>query len=278
MNMIDAQRLAVCSWSLQPTGVDDLIAKVRATGLGAVQLHLNPLAERAAGWEDAPARLRDGGIDVVSGMVTCQGEDYASIASIERTGGVVPDATWPRTREVFAASVAVARQVGVTLVTFHAGFLPHDPADPRRARAVARLAETADLFAAAGCATALETGQESADALLSVLAEVDRVGLGVNFDPANMILYGSGEPVAALRKLMPLVQQVHVKDAVASAAPGHEWGREVPVGRGEVDWDGLFGVLRDHGYGGDACVEREAGDARVADVREAVEFLRRRTA
>ena len=50
----------------------------------------------------------------------------------------------------------------------------------------------------------LETGQETADGLLQFIADVGRDNLFVNFDPANMILYGTGEPIEAL--LSPLFQ------------------------------------------------------------------------
>ncbi len=59
----------------------------------------------------------------------------------------------------------------------------------------------------------METGQETAEALLAFLADVDRENLFVNFDPANMILYGSGEPIEALRKVGRYVRSVHCKDA-----------------------------------------------------------------
>ena len=270
--MIDPDRLAVCSWSLQPSDCDDLIAKVGATGLNAVQLHLNPVADEEPGWHDTPARLADAGIEVVSGMVTCEGEDYSSIAAIERTGGVVPDATWPATRAAMGRAATLAGRVGLKLVTFHAGFVPHD-ADAARATLVERLNDAAAIFAAEGCGVALETGQESADALVDLLGDLD-ADVGVNFDPANMILYGSGEPVAALRRLLPRVRQVHLKDAVASDAPGREWGVEVPVGQGQVDWPGFFAALDEAGYAGPACVEREAGDDRVGDVQTTVDFVR----
>ena len=273
--MIDRNRLAVCSWSLQPESCADLIEKVRATGLTRVQLHLNPIATGEAGWVDAASDLAAADIAVVSGMLTCVGEDYSSIAAIERTGGIVPDATWRETRAQAAAAVPIARDLGLRLVTLHAGFIPHEPANPLRKTVMHRLAEVADLYAAIGCAIALETGQESAAALLSLLDELGRNDVGVNFDPANMLLYGSGDPIAALQQLAPRVRQAHLKDAVASHQPGIEWGQEVPVGEGQVDWPAFFTALQTAGFDGDCCVEREAGDQRIEDVRTAAEFVTR---
>ncbi|MEM7806960.1 MAG: sugar phosphate isomerase/epimerase family protein [Planctomycetota bacterium] len=269
--MIAPDRLAVCSWSLQPTSADDLIDKVRQTGLSRVQLHLNPLASDDKAWADTSAKLKDAGFEVVSGMVECVGEDYSSIAAITKTGGVVPDETWPDTRDAMLAAADVAGQMGLRLVTFHAGFVPHDTNAPIYTKVVGRLIDVADIFGKAGCEVALETGQEPADALVGLLSRLDNIG--VNFDPANMVLYGSGDPIDALAKLLPHVKQVHLKDATPGDQPGIDWGTEVPVGDGAVDWPAFVKLLDDAGYGGDCVLEREAGDDRVGDVRKGVAFI-----
>ena len=90
-----------------------------------------------------------------------------------------------------------------------------------------------------------------------MMADLDHPAAGVNFDPANMILYGMGDPVAALRALEPHVRQVHVKDALPSATPG-EWGSEVRAGTGRVDWPAFFAIARELGVA--FLIEREAGE------------------
>ena len=93
-----------------------------------------------------------------------------------------------------------------------------------------------------GVRLALETGQEDAETLLAVLEELGSDNIGVNFDPANMILYAMGDPVESFERLADHVMQVHIKDATKTETPG-TWGAEVPVGTGEVDWEGFFGVM-----------------------------------
>jgi sugar phosphate isomerase/epimerase len=188
---------------------------------------------------------------------------------------VRPDEHWRENLAIAQADAVAARALGVELVTFHAGFLPHSPKDPERAKLVQRLRTLVDVFAAEGVHVALETGQETAATLLEVLAELDRPGAGDNFDPANMILYGMGEPVAALAELAPRVFQVHVKDARSTTRRG-EWGSEVVVGTGEVDWARFFAVLGASRPGIDLMIEREAGEDRVADVVAARDFVRAR--
>lgn len=264
-------RLAVCSWSLQPTGPADLAAKVADCGLDAIQLALDPVRTREWDESETVRTLAESGITAVSGMMGAKGEDYSTLDTIKATGGVRPDATWPDNLAAADANADLAARLGLPLVTFHAGFLPHDPTDPERARMLDRLAQIIDLFKDRGVRVAFETGQESADTLLDVLAELP--GAGVNFDPANMILYAMGDPIDALRKLAPHVAQIHIKDAKPTTTPG-TWGSEVPAGTGAVDWDAFFGVYREAGLACDLVIEREAGDSRIADVRAAATLVR----
>jgi L-ribulose-5-phosphate 3-epimerase len=154
------------------------------------------------------------------------------------------------------------------LVTFHAGFLPHEESDPAFAKMLRRLAEVADIFAAEKIELGLETGQESAPVLAGLLQKLDRPNVGVNFDPANMILYNKGDPIEAVRTLGPWLRQIHIKDAVKTKTPG-TWGEEVTVGEGEVDWRAFFAALRQLDFSGSFVIEREAGSRRVADIRAA---------
>lgn len=268
---------AVCSWSLRPISPEDLVRKVRDCGLSAVQLHIDPIREGAWNEKQTVDALRAGGVSVLSGMISMKGEDYSTLESIRRTGGVRPDTYWGDNFRATEANAAVAQRLGLPLVTFHAGFLPHESANFERRTMVDRLRQLAQLFAARGMRLALETGQETSATLLTVLSEVNahlptRWHVGVNFDPANMILYGMGDPVEALRRLLPHVRQVHLKDAIPTKVAG-TWGEEVPLGDGKVDWPEFFRVLRDNPV--NLVIEREAGDDRVGDVRKAAEFAKR---
>lgn len=258
-------RLAVCSWSLQPTSPQQLIEHLRAIGLSRVQLALDPLRENPAVWGETPALFQQAGITIVSGMFGTVGEDYTSLESIHRTGGLVPDDTWDENWENAQATATLAHQLGLKLVTFHAGFLPHEESDPEFEKLQHRIRLVADVFAAKGIDLAFETGQEEADTLKLFLEKLGRVNVGVNFDPANMILYDKGNPIAALRTLASWVKQCHIKDANRTQTPG-TWGEEVPSGTGQVDWKQFFAVLREIGFTGHCCIEREAGTQRVADI------------
>ncbi len=267
-------RIGVCSWSLQPTGVDSLVDKLRGLPLNGIQLALGPLADEVAEWEGAVERLGEAGFEVISGMMAFAGEDYSTLESIARTGGVRPDETWMDNYVHAEAIAAVAARYDIGLVTFHAGFLPEDVADPERDRLIERVRDVADLFAASDIQLALETGQETADTLLQALHDIDRPNLGVNFDPANMILYGKGEPVAAMVALKPHVRQIHIKDAIPAETPD-AWGTEVAAGTGAVDWPAFFEVATSIEPEVDYVIEREAGNERTNDIAAARELIGR---
>ena len=245
---------------------------MESAGIRRVQLALDPLRESPGVWGKTVALFRQRGITTVSGMFGCVGEDYSTLETIRLTGGIAPDATWEQNWNNIRATAALAQQLGLKLVTFHAGFLPHEEKDPNFARMLRRLAETADVFKAANIALGLETGQETAPVLVQLLRKLKRPNVGVNFDPANMILYDKGNPIAALRMLGPWIRQVHIKDARRTKVPG-TWGEEVAAGTGEVDWRAFFATLRELNYTGDFVIEREAGNQRVADIRTAKEMV-----
>ncbi len=269
-------KIGVCSWSVRSTDVGELAKRVHALGLDALQLALVPCVN-TQGWTSAIDFLRGEGIEVMSGMLAMAGEDYTTLESIARTGGVRSDAHWGENLDRTLRVADLAQKSAIELVTFHGGFLPHESGDPVRTMMIDRLRTVADIFAQRGVAVALETGQESAETLAAALREIDRPTVGVNFDPANMILYGMGDPVEAVEQLAPWLRQVHIKDAIATAVPG-TWGREVPVGSGSVQWQPFLERVqrvRSAGQHIDLVIERESGACRDGDILAARDLVRR---
>ncbi len=268
-----SDRLAVCSWSLRAKSPAELVTLVQQTGLRQVQLALNPLVKEPEVWGSTPDLLHKADIAIVSGMFGTIGEDYSTLETIKRTGGIVPDETWSANWEQLQKVAGVAQQLQLSMVSGHLGFIPHDLTDPTALKLLDRTRQLTALFAQHGCVTLMETGQETADTLIALLQAVNHPNLGVNFDPANMILYGKGEPVASLQKLLPWVKQVHIKDAVASDQPGVSWGTEVTAGQGQVDWQSFIKALHEGGYQGKLVIEREAGPQRVDDIKAASKLI-----
>jgi sugar phosphate isomerase/epimerase len=264
-------RLAVCAWSLQSRSPAHLIEQMKRIGLDKVQLGLDE-PRALPQWNHVGRELAEAGIRIVGGMMRCEGEDYSTMQAIARTGGVVPDATWPTTWGNMRRMAPIARSLGVDYVMFHAGFLPHDGNDPAYAKLLGRLGQVADLFGELEIRVGFETGQEDAPTLIAMLNLLNKPNVGVNFDPANIILYDVGDPIEALRLLGPRVLQVHIKDAIRTTVKG-EWGQEVRAGTGQVDWKRFKQTLDASGFAGYLAIEREAGDDREGDIAAAVKLL-----
>src|SRR5688500_5293486 len=266
--MTFANKLAVCSWSLQPDSPEALLAKVQEIGVPRLQIALDPFRENPEVWNKFHQAARERGITCVSGMFGTVGEDYTTMETIRRTGGVVPDQHWDQNWKNIQQTAALAAKMGLKLVTFHAGFLPHEESNPDFKKLLERIAKIADLFTKHNLELGFETGQEEGATLKTFLEKLGRKNVGVNFDPANMILYDKGNPIEALRTLGPWLKQCHIKDANKTKTTG-EWGEEVPAGTGQVDWKAFFAALKELRFDGWCCIEREAGTQRAADISTA---------
>ncbi len=227
-------------------------------GVPTIQLHAPHKSTRT---NDHAARFLDRlqalGIRVTAVFGGFMGESYADIPTVSRTVGLVP----PETRAARLAEMReiadFARLLGVDVVALHLGFVPHDRNDPLYGEVLAVTRQLCDHCRGNRQALHLETGQEPADALLQFLRDVERDNLFVNFDPANMILYGSGEPIPALEMVGQYVRSVHCKDGKWAARPGQEWGTEMPLGQGDVDFEKFLRTLDRIGYVGPLTIERE---------------------
>lgn len=227
-------------------------------GVPTIQLHAPQEATRTEQHaERFLAQLRELGIRITVVFGGFEGESYADIPTCQRTVGLVPPETRAeRTREMKEIA-DFARLLGVDAVGLHVGFIPHDTADPLYAEVLSVTREICDHCRGIEQRLHLETGQESADGLLQFLSDVGRDNLFVNFDPANMILYGSGDPIEALRKVGPYVRSVHCKDGKWADRPGEQWGAEVPLGEGDVGMEHFLRTLSELGYHGPLTIERE---------------------
>lgn len=270
------EQIGVCSWSLQSTGAEDLRDKVKAVGLTNVQLGLTAHRGDHGVWTGVQEILGEAGISIVSGMFSTIGEDYSTPATIKVTGGIVPDQYWEENWELARNAAETAEKMGLRYVMSHAGFLPHEPSDPNFEKLIGRIIAIADLFADHGLTLNLETGQETAETLLAFIGELrtrKAENVAVNFDPANMIMYDMDEPIEALRRLAPFVHGVHVKDAIRTNVKG-QWGTEVIVGTGQVDWQAFVNILAGADFEGAYIFEREAGNSRIDDIRKGIQALK----
>jgi L-ribulose-5-phosphate 3-epimerase len=256
----------------------DNLEMVRSLGVRYGQLGISGEMQLtdavAAQWKTA---LDAAHVTLVTVFAAYQGEDYADIPAVARTVGFVPaDTRAARLARTLAVS-DFAAQLGVASIACHIGFVPEDATHPDYVAVRQMVRQVCDHAARHGQSFALETGQEPAQVLLGFIRDVDRANLRINFDPANLILYGTGEPIAALQTLAPLVISVHCKDG-DWPAPGvaGALGVERPLGKGSVGIPRFVKTLRELGFRGSLNVERETADQqeRIRDLADGVRLLR----
>lgn len=246
-------------------------------GVPTVHLHTphreSRTPERA---KEFVARLEKLGIQVTVVFAGFEGESYADIPTVEQTIGLVPLAVRAERTAELKEIADFANLMGVKTVGLHLGFVPHDRTTSEYRDILAVTRDVCDYVKKNGQAIHLETGQEPADVLLAFLQDVQRDNLFINFDPANMILYGCGEPIPALKTLGKYVRSIHCKDATWSDQPGKTWGAEVALGKGAVDFAAYLRTLNEIGYTGPLTIEREIPQEPVrqkAEIAAAIETL-----
>lgn len=248
-----------------------------AKALGVPTMHLHAPHEISdSSAEDFSKRLEGLGIQPTIVFAGFEGESYESIPIVKETVGLVPLATRAERLEILKRTIDFSSELNVNAVGLHVGFVPHDNQDADYALIVKTLQKACDYAAQANVNIHLETGQEPANILLEFLQAVDRPNLFINFDPANMILYGCGEPLPALELLGSHVRSVHCKDAKWSDKPGDTWGEEVPLGQGDVDMKAYLETLAKIGYTGPLTIEREISqepERQQAEIGHAVDLL-----
>jgi L-ribulose-5-phosphate 3-epimerase len=254
----------------------DTLAELKTLGVRCGQIGIpGDLDLTCAGqWQSA---LAAAGFTVTTVFAAFTGESYADKPTVFRTVGFIPTPTRAEREKRTLEVSDFAAVIGAPAIATHIGCVPEDPDDPDHLAVREMVRRICDYAAAKGQNFALETGQESASVLLGFLLEVNRPNLGINFDPANMILYGTGDPVEALRVLGAHIFSVHCKDG--------DWpppdqpdalGAERALGTGSVPLESFLRQLLHIGYKGPLAVEREAHDPaeRLRDIRSGIQLLR----
>jgi sugar phosphate isomerase/epimerase len=256
--------IGICGWSLQND--IPLIAKLmNESGMSHLHLSLDPaLSSTNRDYLDTIEKHK---WQPTAAMIGFAQEDYSTLETIKQTGGIVPDKNWETNKDKVLRAIELTASLKIEYLTFHFGFI--DNTKPKLRERVQLLADAAKRKKVM---ILMETGQENAETLREFLEELSHSALGVNFDPANMILYGKVDPVLALETLAPWVKHVHIKDAIHSPISA-KWGKEVPWGEGDFDNDEFLRTLNRIGYQGALAIEREAGAKRLEDIKKTAELL-----
>ena len=250
---------------------DAAMAKVHELGLPTCQAYVEEFEEGLAGkFTKALAKYE---MEATSVVVGGPGKEIWDFYGGPVTIGLVP-------RETRAARIAhikkaseFAKECGVPAVQTHCGFIPENPNDPVYKETVAAMREVAEYCRKNGQNFRYETGQETPITLVRAIQDVGLDNQGVNFDLANLILYGKANPVDAIEILGPYVQGIHAKDGLWPTNPKN-LGEEVAIGMGKVDFPRIIARLKEMKYPGAVTIEREiSGPRQMEDVRRAKEHL-----
>jgi sugar phosphate isomerase/epimerase len=248
---------------------ESAIARLRDLGLPTCQVYLAD--------PDLAPRLRSAldknSIEATSLVVGGPGREVWDFYEGPLTIGLVP-------RETRAARLAqikkgsdFAKACGIPAVQTHCGFIPENPNDPLYKETVAAIREVAAYCKQNGQNLRYETGQETPITLVRTIRDVGFDNQGVNFDLANLILYGKANPVDAVETLAPYIQGIHAKDGLWPTDPKN-LGQEVPIGKGKVDFPRIITRLKQINYRGAVTIEREiSGSEQIKDVRAAKAYL-----
>lgn len=189
------------------------------------------------------------------------------------TLGLVPAAYRDSRLKTLMHGSDFAKKIGVSCLVTHVGFLPENPNEKNYREVVYALRWLAEKCKANGQYFLFETGQETPVTLLRTIQDIGYDNVGINFDPANLILYGKANPVDALDTFGKYVMGIHGKDGLYPT-DGHELGEEVALGEGKVNYPALIEALKKLGYNGDITIEREiVGEQQAKDILKAKKLL-----
>jgi sugar phosphate isomerase/epimerase len=167
----------------------------------------------------------------------------------------------------------ITRWLGLTDMATHVGFLPFDPKDSNYVGTIAALKEIVSYAGERGVTFDFETGQETPTVLLRTFEDIGLPNVGINLDPANLLMYGNANPVDALDMFGQYIRGVHAKDGDYPTY-GYQFGQEQPIGKGRVNFPALVRKLKDMGYTGSLTIEREiSGEQQIADIKHAIQVL-----
>jgi sugar phosphate isomerase/epimerase len=252
-------------------GPEATIKRVHDLGFPTCQLGIGLLDESAI--RELRAAFAKYAVEVTSAIAGGPGPEVYDFYHGPLTIGLVP-------REYREARIArikqvsdIAKKLGIPGVQTHCGFLPEDPNEPLYTETVNAIRTVAQYCKDNGQTFRCETGQETPITLVRAIKDVGLDNVGVNFDVANLILYGKANPVDAVELLGPYVMGVHAKDGLYPTDT-KQLGREVPIGQGKVNFPVLIELLKKAVYQNPLTIEREiSGPKQTEDVLASKAYL-----
>lgn len=218
----------------------------------------------------------DGRLKVTSVWAGWSGPSIWNFKDGPETLGLVPEAYRFKRMEELAKAMDFAVLLGVQDVATHMGFIPEQPVYQGYTGIVNAVAWVGRYAAQRGLWFNFETGQETPVTLMRTIADTGLSNLGVNLDPANLIMYGRANPVDAVSIYGDKIRGVHVKDGLYPKGDFNRLGDETKVGEGKVNFPVFLDkLINEAGYTGDLYIEREiSGERQTKDIIYTIKYLK----
>jgi sugar phosphate isomerase/epimerase len=272
---MDHPLIGVCGWSIDRNNVLAGIDYAAGT-LGVSLVQIGFFSEKALHEADASritSAAAAAGVGVVAPFLAFEGEDYSSIAAVAASGGLMGDATLDHRLALLDEIAELAVGLRMPAVVIHAGTVPPAADAAMYGKFRDRVRDAADRVGRRGLRLWLEAGRESADALCGLIDATGADNLGVNYDAGNFVVYGSDDPSKAVSRLRGRIDNVHLKDAMASADPGRAFGSPALLGSGDAQIARVVNKLRTTGYTGPLLIEADTRKFGLESLGSAVEYL-----
>ncbi|WP_186423708.1 sugar phosphate isomerase/epimerase family protein [Lacrimispora celerecrescens] len=271
-------RIGVMVELFQDTDVDGKFAELRSMGMESCQLvcwDQKLMNENTA--DKVIAAVNRHKVEITAFWCGWEGPRVWDFYDGQLTLGLVPEAFRFERMKMLEKGIDFAAMIHVRDVATHVGYMPENPYDPNYQGVLTCLKTLVKQCKKNQQNFLFETGQETPVTLKRAIQDIEKEtgkgNVGINLDPANLIMYGKANPVDALEVFGEYVMGIHGKDG-KYPTDGHMLGEEVPLGEGKVNYPAFVAKLKEIGYAGDITIEREiSGEEQKRDILMAKSLL-----
>lgn len=227
---------------------------VRDLGFATCQLYIDQYSSELA--RRLSRTMRN--YNLIPDTLICMGPgDYKwNLIEGPETIGLVPRAMRSERVERLKQGIDFSKEAGIPVVHAHFGFIPENPKDALYLEFIDTMKPIGEYALKRGINLYFETGQETPVTLLRALRDIGTGNLFVNYDVANLVMYGKANPTDGLKVIGPYVRSLHAKDGLYPTSPD-QLGKEVLIPEGEVDFPAIIAALRKLNFKGNIIIECE---------------------
>lgn len=204
--------------------------------------------------------LKKYGITPTSLICMGPGEYKWNLTEGPSTIGLIPRENRAARVERFMKGIDFCKEAGIPAIQTHFGFIPENPKDVLYHEFIETMKPIGEYAKKQGLDIYFETGQETPVTLLRAILDIGTGNLFVNYDTANLVLYGKSNALDGLKVIGKYVRSLHAKDGCYPTDP-NELGKEVPIPEGETNFPAVIAYLKKIGFKGNIIIEYELANS-----------------